>query len=98
MPKYIELNGGSLFNPVWQQEMDFGDKQSSPEPSATIARAESAAAMLLADDWRTRAFDDCFEEGDGADVVKLLTARAREQPPLRTAIQRACFTWLDAER
>lgn len=36
----------------------------------------------------TRAFDNCFEQGDGREVAKVLTIRSRENPQLRAAIAR----------
>ena len=55
-------------------------------------RKQYAARVLLKGGPFTRTYDNCFEMGDGDEVVKYLMARAQKDAPLRAAIERQ-GTW-----
>ncbi len=70
------------------------------------ARATIAARMLLSvvptchsrrrDGGLSRGFDDCFENGDGGEVHRILIDRARSRPELRAAMRAHHYeSWAD---
>ena len=59
-------------------------------PSATLNRAFKAVGMIIdgsAEVLASRAFDNCFEQGDGAAVVQALIQFTELSPLLARAVQ-----------
>src|SRR5262249_43361453 len=63
---------------------------------SAAARAAIAANLLKGTRERNkdlgREFDDCFEMGDGDEVLRLLIERAKDDLALRIAVRRHCQT------
>lgn len=55
---------------------------------ASIRRAKEAARLAGIDWCNRRAFDDCFEMGDGADVAVELGRMAADDPEIMAAVSR----------
>lgn len=67
-------------------------------PKTTMGRANRAALLIRGGKCSgefSRAYDDCFEMGDGAQVLALLMERVRERPELRE-MMKAQGVWSDA--
>lgn len=61
-------------------------------------RASIAARMLLRQKRLHRAFDDCFEMGDGDEVYIELMKKADKNPSLQQAIKAKGYgRWLDED-
>lgn len=58
------------------------------DPAAFRYRVHYAARCLMQGRTHTRAFDTCFEMGDGDEVVAALMQRARHTPRLDQALRR----------
>jgi len=63
------------------------DRLYANRPKTTRGRANRAALLIRGGRCSgsfNRAFDDCFEMGDGAQVLALLMERVRAEPDLKT--------------
>ena len=56
----------------------------------TTQRAAVACRLLLDRQHDCRAFDNCFESGDGAEVVALIIDKARQNCHMQSAV---CEAW-----
>lgn len=66
------------------------DRLYANPPKTTKGRANRAALLIRGGRCSgsfSRAFDDCFEMGDGAQVLALLTERVRQDPELKSLMQ-----------
>lgn len=73
------------------------DRLYASRPKTTMGRANRAALLIRGGKCSgefSRAYDDCFEMGDGAQVLALLMERVRERPELRE-MMKAQGVWSD---
>lgn len=73
------------------------DRLYANRPKTTKGRANRAALLIRGGKCSgefSRAYDDCFEMGDGAQVLALLMQRVRERPELRE-MMKAQGVWSD---
>jgi hypothetical protein len=73
------------------------DRLYKNRPRTTRGRANRAALLIRGGRCSgsfSRAFDDCFEMGDGAQVLALLMERVRQDPELKSLMQ-AQGVWSD---
>lgn len=74
------------------------DRLYANRPKTTRGRANRAVLLIRGGRCSgefSRAFDDCFEMGDGDAVVALLMERFRREPDLK-ALMKAQGVWDDA--
>jgi hypothetical protein len=67
---------------------------------AKSARARTNIAIRMLRNYKSlgRSFDDCFEMGDGDDVVRFIVDRAKIDPVLHEILVRRGFGyWLEAD-
>lgn len=65
-------------------------------PRTLPGRVNRAALLLRGGLGRSRAFDDCFEMGDGADVIARLLHRAHTESPELLAMMKDQGIWSEA--